>query len=421
MIIQKIQQQLSNKFIRNVGWLGGAELFNRVFRLVTTVTLTRVFSLHEYGLMAIVYTTFEFALIFSQGSGFTARIIRADEKELKTVCDTSFWLNLAICLALFLIQCLGAFPFAKFIVKDSAIILPLCILATIYLSFPFFVITHGLIERDNRLEVKALCQALQAVSSNLMIVTLALLGWGIWAIVLPIVFTTPIWIVVGWMNHSWRPPTKLKLEKLREILSFDSKLVGVELLSRLRNYIDYYLILIFLGTDALGLYFFAFNAGFGISLSIINSIKSALLPYLCEVRSSLQQLKVRYLSSFKKIAFIIVPFVVFQSSLAPFYVPIVAGEKWKEAGAIPILMVVCLSAIPYAVAIFTDNLLISVDKPRITLYSNLIYTCLFALSILVAVQWGIFWVAVAVLACQVLLSPIYSLWSMRYIFQRGFK
>jgi PST family polysaccharide transporter len=45
MLINKLKQLFSGQFIRNVGWLGGAELVNRLFRLATTVTLARLFRL----------------------------------------------------------------------------------------------------------------------------------------------------------------------------------------------------------------------------------------------------------------------------------------------------------------------------------------------------------------------------------------
>ena len=69
---------------------------------------------------------------------------------------------------------------------------------------------------------------------------------------------------------------------------------------------------------------------------------------------------------------VIVPFVVLQSSLAPIYVPIIFGEQWTKA--IPILVVICLSAIPFSLSFFTDGLMNAVGKPKINLYFNLIYT-----------------------------------------------
>lgn len=49
MLIQKFQKLLSDRFVRNIGWLGGAELVNRVFRLAATVTFARVFTEADYG------------------------------------------------------------------------------------------------------------------------------------------------------------------------------------------------------------------------------------------------------------------------------------------------------------------------------------------------------------------------------------
>jgi len=81
MLIKKIKQLLSSQFIRNVGWLGTAELVNRIFRLGTTVTLARMFSSQDYGAMALIYTIFEFANVFTLRGGIGAKIIQANEQE----------------------------------------------------------------------------------------------------------------------------------------------------------------------------------------------------------------------------------------------------------------------------------------------------------------------------------------------------
>lgn len=114
MLIKKIKQLLSSQFIRNVGWLGTAELVNRIFRLGTTVTLARMFSSQDYGAMALIYTIFEFANVFTLRGGIGAKIIQANEQDLKIICNTSFWLNLILGISVFLCQCIAAFPIAQF-------------------------------------------------------------------------------------------------------------------------------------------------------------------------------------------------------------------------------------------------------------------------------------------------------------------
>lgn len=416
MLVNKLKQKLSGQFIRNVGWLGGAELVNRVFRLGTTVIIARLFSPYDYGLIAVVLTTNEFTTVFTLRSGIGSKIIQANDQDVKVVSDTSYWLNWILCGTLFIIQCLAAFPIAWFY-KDQSAILPICALALVYLMLPLYMVQSAMIQRENRLNIIALANVIQAVIGNILTIALAVWGWGMWAVVLPIILTTPVWIVISYVNHPWRPPKLFKLERWQEIVSFGKDILGVELLGKLRANLDYLIVGRFLGVNALGIYYFAFNAGLGISLNVINAFSSALFPHLCEVRGNFKELKQRYFSSLKTTAIIVIPLILLQSTLAPFYVPIVFGEKWISA--VPILVLICLSALPQPFSSSTYYLLTAVDKTRMNLYGNVIHTFFFAIAVLIAVRWGIWGVAVSVFIVNVLGNSIYSLWGMRYVFGRN--
>ena len=414
MLINKLKQKFSGQFIRNVGWLGGAELANRIFRLGTTVTLARLLNAYDYGLVAIVMTTYEFTTVFTLRAGIGSKIIQTEEKNLDIICETSYWLNWILSIALFLIQCILAFPVAWFY-GNNQVILPICVMALVYLMLPIFSVQSALIQRENRLKITAICNAVQSLLSNIVTIILALLGMGIWAIVLPIVLTTPVWIVINYMNHSWRPKMSFSLNQWQEIIKFAKNILGVELLNKLRANFDYLLVGRFLGVDALGVYYFAFNAGLGISMNVINALTWSLYPHLCAVRENFKLFKQRYFSSLKTICLIVVPLVLLQSTLAPFYVPIIFGHKWVTA--IPILILICLSAAPRPFGDAASMLLNSVDKSHINLYWNLIFTVFFAISLLLAVKWGIFWVAATVLITHVIAIPIFTVWASNYALQ----
>jgi O-antigen/teichoic acid export membrane protein len=410
----KLQQLLSGQFIRNVSWLGGAELVNRFFRLATTVTLARTFTPQDYGLVAIIYTTIDFANTFTLKGGIGGKIIQAQEEDVKTICDTSYWLNWIICIAVFSFQCIAAFIIA-FYYGNNQLILPICTVACIYLILPIYAIQSALIERENRLKVTAICNVFQSLVSNIITVILALMGMGVWAIVWAIVMSIPVSIVVFYKNHDWRPPKYFKLERWREIISFGSNLLSVELIGLIKWNLDYLIVGKTLGLEALGVYFFAFNAGIGISMNVLGTFTSALYPYLCEVSGNIKQLKSRFFSSLKKTSFVIILMVILQSILVPFYVPILFGQKWEIA--IPIIVLLCLSALPFGFSRSTYTLLNAVDKPHLNLYFQLIYTVLFAIGLLITTKWGIFWVAVTVLISNLVILTIGSWVIIRYIFR----
>lgn len=418
MLIQKIKNIFSGEFIRNVGWLGGAELCNRIFRLATTVTLARTFSTEDYGLTAIVYTVVEFANVFTLRQGIGAKLVQAQEKDVEVLSNTAYWLNWMLCILIFLGQAAGAFIISKLYHNDR-LILPIATAGIMYLMMPFYLINSALIQKKNQLKVIALCNGIQSLTANIITVCLAIMGLGVWAIVWPMVLTTPVWIIITWKYQKWRPPNTFTLARWQEITSFGGNLLGVEILGKFRGNIDYLIIGHFLGIDALGIYYLAFNAGLGISLNVINAFNSALFPYFCEVQAQLNQLKYRFWSSLKKTYLVIGPLILLQASLAPVYVPIIFGEKWKPA--IPILILICLSALPWSLAISCFYLLNATGRPHISLYWNVGFTILFALFILVAVHGGIIWVAVAVLLYQFVTVPPFMLWCLNYVFKNQAK
>jgi PST family polysaccharide transporter len=413
-----IRRGLNNRFIRNVGWLGGSDLFIRISYLATTVVLARLLTKTDYGMVAIITTVSELMFVFTR-VGIGLKLIQADAEaeNFDDLCNSAYWLNWVVFLGLFVAQCLIAFPVSWFYPETQGkLVLPICVLALSYLIIPIASTQASLTVKENRLKVMALSNSVQLTFNNLVSIAFAFLGMGIWAVILPKVLGTPIWVYMFYTNHSWRPSKPFTTKYWGDFLKFGKNILGVQLLKTLRNNLDYLIVGRFIGLEGLGLYYFAFNAGLGISLSIINGINASLYPHLCEVRDNWSKFQQQYFKSLKAIALILVPVVLTQSLLAPFYVPIIFGQKW--VAGIPILILICLSAIPRPFADAASSLLTAVDRPQIDLYWNVIFTILFVLCLLVSVQWQIRGVAIAVLLTHWIFLPAYSLWASRYVFSR---
>lgn len=417
MLSQKIKYLFADKIIQNASWLGGAEFANRIFRFVTTVVLANNFKPTDYGLMAFVYIAFEFASVFIR-VGLTAKIIHAEQDDLQSVCDTAYWLCWIASIGVFLVQCLMAYPLSL-IFQNPQLWMPLCSSAFAYLAFPFFLVQTSLVERQNKMKNLAVINAAQSISSNLLIVGLALAGWGINAIVVAILLTTPIWIFANRYQTLWSPPKRITLSAWNSIAKYSQNIIGIDLLTRLRGNIDYLIVGKVLGFDALGMYYFAFNAGSGITMNFVNAFIWALFPHLCSVREDRYQLQQEFDRNLKRITIFITLIVLTQVCLAPFYLPLITQEKWEQwKPAVPILVLICLSVIPSSWKMGSSILLSVADKPHLTLYFDVIYTIIFTLGILGTVSHGIYWVAATVLACHLILGSIFAVWSRRQVFSR---
>ncbi|MGB7417339.1 MAG: lipopolysaccharide biosynthesis protein [Thermosynechococcaceae cyanobacterium] len=407
-------KSINNPFARDMGWLGSSQLVNRFTRLAATVVLARCLSPHDYGLAAIIMTTNEFVRVFMR-NGIGTRLIQVSEDRLGPLCQSAYWLNWVLFSALFVIQSLAAFPVAWFY-NDTKLILPICALAATLLILPIAMIQNALIQRQGKMWVIALSDTMQVTTENLSSLGFALAGFGVWAIVLPRLIVPPIWVAMMLKHNSWRPQRRFTTKGWGELLTFGRSILGVELLNTLRFNLDYLLVGRFLGVEALGAYFFAFNAGLGLSLGLITSVKVALLPRLCQTRSQLDQFRQVYFKSLKTITWLFVPVVLLQASLAPFYVPLVFGTQWTAA--VPVLVLVCLSAIPRPFADAASQLLLSVDRPGLDLAWNILFTGLFTCGILIGVQWQSLGVATAVLLTHCIFLPLFAIWATRFVFHR---
>ncbi|MGB6301166.1 MAG: lipopolysaccharide biosynthesis protein [Rivularia sp. (in: cyanobacteria)] len=437
-ITRYIKKKISSQFIRNLGWLGIAEVLYRVLRLGLVAITARYLTPYDYGLGAIILAVREFAVTFAD-VGIGAKIIQADEKHLPQLCSSAFWLNWLIFASLFMIQALVAFPIAASY-DSKEIIFPIIVSGIAYLIWPIHGIQKTLIQRENRFKVVAFTDVVQYSLSGILTAVFAFMGMGVWSFALPIILVAPLEIIIYYKYHSWRPEEGFTTLYWDEILSFGKNILGVGLLKTLRNNLDYLIVGRFVGIEELGIYFFGFNAGLGISLSIINAISSVMLPHLCEARTEWIEFKHRYFHSLRTISLIIVPFVLLQSSLAPFYVPIVFGEQWIPA--IPILIIICLSAISRPFADAASQLLVAIGKPHLDLRWNVIFTSLFALFLFLGVNsqvivstlfgadtvnsltvilgenWKLIGIALSVFLVHAIFLPFFTIWATRYVFPK---
>lgn len=412
-LISKLREKLSSKFIHNIGWLGAAQVLIRIFRLGTTITTARLLSPEDFGLVAIVLSLDQFVVAFSQ-FGISEKLAQVEEELLEEYCHTVFWLGWLINISLFLIQCLLAFPLSHFY-GDPRLILPICILSITYLIRANSIVQGGLVLRENRLHVFAISDAVGNMATNLMTIVLALLGVGYWSLLIPQVVLAPIWVIIINRSRPWKLQHGFGLRYVKEVFAFGSNIFGLQLLSTLRGNIDNLLIGRFLGIEALGMYYFAFNSGLGISLSLLGIFNTALYPHLCEAQGQITELKKRYFEGLKTIAVVAFPLILIQSSLAPFYIPIIFGQKWIPA--IPIVILICLSALPRPFADAASRLLWAVGKPNIDLGWSVIFSIILTISIVLGLPAGIIGVATSVLIACITCLPLFTLWASRYVFQ----
>lgn len=338
----KLRARLSgDRLARNIGWYGLAEVVVRLSRLVTTVLLARLLLPEDFGIAAIALTASELIRVLAS-NGIGQTIIRARDEELDVVCATAQRAIRLVTAAIIALHVAAGAVLAYAYARPELAAMT-ALLGLAFLVMPFGDVRYFLVMRAQRMRAIAGVTAAQVIADNALTALLALSGLGAWAVVLPKLLTAPIWLAGVRRAHPEAPPLAADARPISSMLDYAGPLLASEVLAVVRGHGDKLIVGAMLGIEALGVYYFAFNAGVGLSLSLTNALSTSLYPHLAEVAHRPAELAARFDKARRTTVLVIGGLIGLQAAATFLYVPLVFGERW--AFATPLVALLCLSAV----------------------------------------------------------------------------
>ena len=327
-------------FARGMLAYGSAEAATRVVRLVAILIVARQISPAMLGTAALALSLFELIRVLTN-VGIGQRIIVAREDELESICRAASRLFWIICIAVMLIQWgVSAIAFLAFDLGEAAVML--AVLSLVYPLMPAGLVQIFLAMRAQRMGATARVTAAQNIADSILTIALVIIWPSAWAIVLPKLLTAPVWLVLARRTYPWSPDRAVPRAPTNAFAIFGPAILGSAVLDAARLHADKLLVGAFLGTEALGLYYFAFNAGLDITQSLVTACNLVLFPHLAKISGS--ALESEFRRAFIGGLAVLAPIVAAQALFAPFYVPILFGENW--VAATPYLVLIACAALP---------------------------------------------------------------------------
>ncbi|UDL07036.1 oligosaccharide flippase family protein [Marinobacter sp. CA1] len=401
----------SNRFLQNVGWLSLGMLATRVIRLGITIMVARNFAPDAFGQIALIFTVHEIVSFLLQRCT-TVKLIQAPARELPDFCRSIYLLNWLLGWGLFAAQCFAGF-IVSHIYEQPELWFPISVLGLSHLIMPMAMVQCALNIRAGKLGIVARIDVLQTFFELGVIAALLALGFKIWALVIPKTLVSMVWVLGHRYARKWNYKKTGRTAAWRPILRYSSGLLLIDALQVVRQNADYLVIGYVLGIEALGLYFFAFNAGLGIATSFAGAMNSALLPHLCQNRHSSDAVKHRFLSSLKIVALLVGGLVLVQASSAFLYVPIVFGQDWADRGSVPLIAILCLAALPKSLFDSGSQYLRALDRPIQDIWAHITLTVTLLATVLAGVSHGLMGVAVGVLGAYLVGAVVMARYCLR--------
>lgn len=396
-----MSSDLRRSVLAGLRWLALARLAGQLAAWASTIIVIRLLAQQDYGLMAMAMLVIGLLALINE-LGLGAALVQSERVERATigqVLGLQLLINAALCGLLY-----ATAPwFAAFFNEPRLTSL----VRVLSLQFPLGalgVVPRALLGRAMRFQRQSLAELLRLLVGGATTLSLALTGWGVWALVWGNLAATLAEVVsLQLLARSWVWP-RFQLAGARRLLGFGGTVTVGHLLSYLYNQSDQLLVGKLLGKEVLGVYAVALNLA-ALPLhklsGLLNEVAFAAYSRLNRERSAVGQyvLKTgRLLSCF---AF---PVFFGIAASAPELVMVLLGTKW-QAVILPLQLLSPLMPLKMAGSSLIPALY-GIGRPDIGV-RNLLVACLVLPP---AVYLGSHWGLTGVCLAWLLLYPLQFLY-----------
>ena len=379
---------VNNKVVANATkWSAITELIAKLILPITNMVLARLLTPEAFGVVATITMIVTFAEIFTD-AGFQKYLIQhefTDNVDREESTNVAFWSNFILSLFLWLIIGIFCEPLATLVGNPGLgnVITIACI------SIPlaaFSSIQMALYKRD--LDFKTLFKVRIAGILVPILVTIPLALWlrSYWALVIGTIATNFVNAIVLTVYSKWRPRLYYSFGKLKEMLSFSIWSVVEAISIWMTNYLDIFIIGIFLNEYYLGIY----KTSMTTVGQITSLITAATTPILFSVLSRLQNDRAQFQEMFfkfqKLVGILVIPLGVGIYCFRDLVTEILLGGQWLEAANF-IGLWGLTSAITIVLAHYCSEVYRSLGKPKLSVLAQLLHIIVLCPAMLIATRY----------------------------------
>jgi len=360
-----------------VRWVGIGQVGNRLLSMASTIVLARLLMPDDFGTIALARLVLGFILLLSAW-GIDAAII-VEEKRPKQIANVAFWINFGIMLALGAIV-IAVSPWVKNFYA-TPVLQPILIWMGIGLVFQSFeLVPRTILNRELNYKYLTTINLSVELVTNLLVILLAVLGCGVWSLVIPQLVASPLRAVPYWLKTKMSPTLYIERADFKRVLSFGKSILGSELVRYLNTHTDNFLIGKLLSKAKLGYYSFAYNLANWPVENIVKVINTVSLPALAKVQANLAEMRRLFLRMTEMISLVTFPIFGILIGVTYEFVVVIYGVKWIPA--VRPLQIIVIYGIIRSLFAPAGRIFLIQKKPHYMFFINLIQ-----LPLLVAAVW----------------------------------
>lgn len=393
-----MSDSLKQKTLSGLLWTFFETFAIQGFGFIQGIVLARLLMPSDYGLIAMtgVFFAVSYALV---DTGFTSALIRKKERtdiDYSTVYVTNVVLSFVLCLVL----CLCA-PFIAEFYNEPQLFPIVCANAVLLFVGSFIAVQGARLSIQLDFKTKSKISVISTVSTGIISIIFALLGFGVWSLILPNFFAVLIKGILYYFYQHWFPGFRFSWQSYKEFFSYGSKLMASSLLNAVYGNVYSLVIGKFYSASSLGYYTKGHGYATLPSATLSGVLNKVTFPVLSKVQDDDARLENAYRKMIRVSAYVVFPIMILLVVLARPLVLILLTDKWENC--VIYLQVLCFAMMWNPIHSLNLNLLFVKGRSELFLRLEIVKKIIGATILCVTIPFGL----VAMCCGQVVSSLIF--------------
>lgn len=317
---------LRRQVIGGFFWKFGERIFAQGISFAVSVVLARLIAPAEFGIIALTWIFIALANVFVV-SGFATALI-----QNKDATDDDFSTNFHCSLAVSLVLYAALFAAAPAIAGFYGIPQLAPVLRVMGLRIPvssYSAIQHAWVERHMAFRKYFFSTLFGTLLSGVVGVTMAIRGFGVWALVAQYFTNTLVDIAVLSFTVPWRPRFVFSTQSAKRMMSFGWKVLAADLSGTFFDQLRSLLVGKFYTPADLAFYNKGKNLPDLLTNNIGSSIMTVLFPAIANINEDRERVKAALRRSVSISAYVLFPCLCGLAAVAPSLIVVLYTEKWE--------------------------------------------------------------------------------------------
>jgi len=385
-----VPQGLTHQAIAGVSWSALSNLARQVISFFAIAVLARVLGPGVYGLMGMASLVLIFLANFRHLGTATAIIQRPHVSE--RLLSSLFWVNCMLGALLFGLTFAGAGLISDFF-HEPMLTPVMRVISTSFLIASAGTVPSSLLARRMQFDKLAIADFGSVVIGYSLSIPLALLGFGIWSLIIANLVNTATGTLGYCIFARWRPIWVFDRHEIRSVAAFSLNLAGFGFVNYFSRNADNIIVGRYAGSVALGYYQFAYQL-FMLPLSNISSVIGQVLnPAFARIQDDNPRFRLAYVRSSMLIALLAFPVIAGIAVVADPLIRTVLGAKWLPA--ISLVQVLAPVGVFQSVLGSVGQIYVAKGRTDWMFRFGVFAAVVFVTAFLIGVRWGALGVAVA--------------------------